>query len=99
MRITANRLQARLDVINRMLGRPATPYTNTAKTVANVGCWYLSVSPYGYEVLEVVNTSGGVQVVYPAMPARTLYAVLGGFLDGIKHRGTVDEAYATTCSI
>jgi hypothetical protein len=99
MRITANRLETRLAFINRMLGRPATPYTYTAKTVANVGCWYLSASEYGYEVLEIVTESGGVQVVYPAMRASILYAVLGGFLDGIKHRGTVDEAYATTCSI
>ena len=99
MRVTANRLEARLAFINRMLGRPATPYTYTAKTVANVGNWYLSASEYGYEVLEVVTESVGVQVVYPAMRGRMLYAVLGGFLDGIKRRGTVDEAYATTCSI
>ena len=99
MRITSNRLQARLDFINRMMGHPATPYTYTAKTVANVGNWYLSASEYGYEVLKIVNESGGVQVVYPAMRPSILYAVLGGFLDGIRHRGTVDEAYATTCSI
>ena len=99
MRITANRLETRLAFINRMLGRPATPYTYTAKTVANVGNWYLSASEYGYEVLEIVNESGGVQVVYPTMRPSILYAVLGGFLDGIKHRGTVDEAYAVTCSI
>ena len=99
MRITSNRLQTRITFINRLLGRPATPYTYTANTVANVGNWYLSVSEYGYEVLEIVTESGGVRVVYPAMRPSILYAVLGGFLDGIKHRGTVDEAYATTCSI
>jgi hypothetical protein len=99
MRITSNRLQARLDFINRMLGRPATPYTYTAKTAAHVGNWYLSASEYGYEVLEIVNESGGVRVVYPTMRPRVLYAVLGGFLDGIKHRGTVDEVYAANCRI
>jgi hypothetical protein len=26
-----------------------------------------------------------------------VYAVLGGFLDGIKHRKTVDETYASGC--
>ena len=98
MRVTANRLQTRITFINRLLGRPSRIYTGPA---ANVGHLYLSASPFGhgYEVLEIVNESGGVRVVYPAMPARQLYAVLGGFLDGIKHRGTVDEAYATTCSI
>ena len=98
-RITANRLEYRLAFINRMLGRPATPYTYTANTVANVGCWYLSASEYGYEVLEIVNESGGVRVVYPVMRPSILYAVLGGFLDGIKARGTVDEAYAANCRI
>jgi hypothetical protein len=97
MRVTANRLEARLAFINRVLGRPATPYTYTANTVANVGNWYLSASEYGYEVVEIVNESGGVRVVYPAMPARMVYAVLGGFLDGIKARKGVNEAYATGC--
>jgi len=98
MRVTANRLQARITFINRLLGRPSRIYTGPA---ANVGHLYLSASPFGhgYEVLEIANESGGVRVVYPVMPARQLYAVLGGFLDGIKHRGTVDEAYAVTCSI
>jgi hypothetical protein len=48
-------------------------------------------------VVEIANESGGVRVVYPAMPARMVYAVLGGFLDGIKARGTVDETYASGC--
>ena len=98
MRITANRLEARLAFINRVLGRPATPYCYT-EGLHNPGHLYLSASPYGYEVLEIVNESGGVRVMYPAMPARMVYAVLGGFLDGIKHRGTVDEAYAANCRI
>jgi hypothetical protein len=98
MRVTANRLEFRLAFINRLLGRPSRIYTGPA---ANVGHLYLSASHYGhgYEVLEIANDSGAVRVVYPAMPARQLYAVLGGFLDGIKARGTVDEAYAVTCSI
>lgn len=96
MRVTANRLQTRITFINRLLGRPSRPYTGP---VANVGNLYLSASEYGYEVLEIANTSGGVRVVYPAMRPSILYAVLGGFLDGIKARGTVDEAYAVTCSI
>ena len=99
MRVTANRLEYRLAFINRMLGHPATPYTYTAKTVANVGNWYLSASEYGYEVLEIVTESGGVRVVYPVMRPAILYAVLGGFLDGIKARGTVDEVYAANCRI
>ena len=99
MRVTSNRLQTRITFINRLLGHPATPYTYTAKTVGNVGNWYLSASEYGYEVVEVVNESGGVRVVYPVMRPSILYAVLGGFLDGIKHRGTVDEAYAANCRI
>jgi len=96
MRITAKRLEARLAFVNRVLGRPAIIYSGPA---ANVGHLYLSPSPFGhgYEVLEIVNTSGAVSTMYPAMPARELYAVLGGFLDGIKHRGTVDEAYAKGC--
>ncbi len=97
MRVTSKRLEARLAFINRVLGRPATPYTYTAKTVANVGNWYLSASEYGYEVVEIVNESGGGRVVYPAMRPSILYAVLGAFLDGIKARGTVDETYATGC--
>ena len=98
MRVTANRLQTRITFINLLLGRPSRIYTGPA---ANVGHLYLSASPlgHGYEVLEIANTSGGVRVVYPAMRPSILYAVLGGFLDGIKHRGTVDEAYAANCNI
>ena len=96
MRITANRLEFRLAFINRLLARPSRPYTGP---VANVGNLYLSASEYGYEVLEVVNESGGVRVVYPVMRPSILYAVLGGFLDGIKARGTVDEGYAANCRI
>ena len=96
MRITANRLEARLAFINRLLARPAISYTGP---VANPGHLYLSASPYGYEVMEIVNTSGGVRVLFEAMPARMMYAVLGAFLEGIRVRGTVDEAYAANCRI
>jgi len=94
MRITANRLNARLAFINKVLGRPLTPWNGST---ANIGFLYLYHNGHGYQVLEMVNESGGVSTVYPAMPARELYAVLGGFLDGIKARKTVNEEYATGC--
>ena len=94
MRTTRNRLEARLQFINRVLGRPVTAWDGDH---SNPGHLYLNHSGYGYQVLEMVNTSGGVSTMFPSMPARELYAVLGGFLDGIKHRKTVDEEYATGC--
>ena len=96
MRITANRLETRLAFVNRVLGRPLSPWDG-ATSKSNPGHLYLQANEYGYTVLEMVNESGGVSTVYPAMPARELYAVLGGFLDGIKARKTVDEVYATGC--
>jgi hypothetical protein len=94
MRITAKRLRARLALINRVLGRPLTPWNGTT---ANIGFLYLYHNGHGYQVLETVNESGGVSTMYPAMSAGELFAVLGGFLDGIKYRKTVDEVYASGC--
>ena len=98
MRITAKRLEARLAFINKVLGRPMTPY-DYAGGKYNPGNLYLNASEYGYEVLEVANESGGVTTVYGSQPAGELFRVLGGFLDGIKARKGVDEAYASGCGV
>jgi hypothetical protein len=96
MRITAKRLEARVAFINRVLGRPMTPYDYAAGK-HNPGHLYLNATEYGYEVLELDNESGGVRTLYYSQPAGQLYRLLGAFLDGIKHRKTVDETYATGC--
>ena len=98
MRITSNRLNARIAFINRLLNRPGSSWDyGTGK--ANPGNLHLVNTGYGYQVCEVVNESGGVTTVFPTMPAGQMFAVLGGMMEGIKARKAVDEKYATGCGI
>lgn len=96
MRITAKRLEARIVFINKVLGRPMTPYDYAAGK-HNPGHLFLNATEYGYEVLELDNESGGVRTVYYSQPAGQLFRVLGAMLDGLRLRKGVDEAYATGC--
>ena len=95
-RITAKRLEARLTFINKVLGRPLSPWDG-ATSKSNPGHLYLEANDYGYTVLEIANESGGVSTMYPSMPAGQLFRLLGAFLDGIKARKGVNEEYATGC--
>lgn len=96
MRITSNRLNARIAFINRILNRPSCSWDITTGK-ANIGNLHIINTGYGYQVCEVVNESGGVSTVFPSQPAGQLFAVLGGMMEGIKARKAVDESYASAC--
>lgn len=86
-RITKKQLQARIDTINSILNRPATPYTKQAdgKLIANIGNFSLSQAYGGYGVHLMVNENGGVStpIWYGHIPARDAYERISAFIAGL----------------
>jgi len=85
-RITKKNLQARIETINSILNRPATPYTQVdGKLVANLGNFSLSQAYGGYCVHLMVNDGGGVStpIWYGHIPARDAYERISAFIAGL----------------
>jgi hypothetical protein len=86
-RITKKNLQARIETINSILNRPATPYSQVeGKLVANLGNFSLSQCYGGYCVHLMVNDGGGVSTPIWAghIPARDAYERLSAFIAGLQ---------------
>lgn len=87
-RITKKQLIARIETINSILNRPATPYTKQAdgKLIANIGNFSLSQAYGGYGVHLMVNDGGGVStpIWYGHIPARDAYERLSAFISGLQ---------------
>jgi hypothetical protein len=86
-RITKKNLQARIETINSILNRPATPYSPAdGKVVANIGNFSLSQCYGGYCVHLMTNESGGVSTPIWAghIPARDAYERLSAFIAGLQ---------------
>lgn len=86
-RITKKQLQFRIDTINSILNRPATPYTQVdGKLTANIGNFSLSQAYGGYGVHLMVNESGGVStpVWHGHITARDAYERLSAFIAGLQ---------------
>ena len=89
-RITKKQLQARIDTINSILNRPATPYSQVeGKLIANIGNFSLSQAYGGYGVHLMVNENGGVStpIWNGHIPARDAYERMSAFISGLlPHR-------------
>ncbi len=86
-RITKKQLQSRIETINSILNRPATPYSQVdGKLVANIGNFSLSQCYGGYCVHLMVNDGGGVStpIWYGHIPARDAYERLSAFIAGLQ---------------
>lgn len=86
-RITKKQLQARIETINSILNRPATPYTQVeGKLIANIGNFSLSQCYGGYCVHLMVNDGGGVStpIWYGHIPARDAYERISAFIAGLQ---------------
>ena len=86
-RITKKQLQSRIETINSILNRPATPYSQVdGKLIANIGNFSLSQCYGGYCVHLMVNDGGGVStpVWYGHIPARDAYERLSAFIAGLQ---------------
>lgn len=87
-RITKQMLKSRVDALNHLLERPATPYTKTEAGIsANVGNFHLSQAYGGYCVHEMHNHSGGVTapIWQGHIPARDAFDRLCAFIAGIQY--------------
>lgn len=85
-RITKKQLKARIDTINSILNRPATPYSQAnGKLVANIGNFSLSQCYGGYCVHLMVNDGGGVStpIWHGHIPARDAYERISAFIAGL----------------
>lgn len=85
-RITKKQLQARIDTINSILKRPATPYSQVdGKLVANIDNFSLSQAYGGFGVHLMVNESGGVStpIWHGHIPARDAYERISAFIAGL----------------
>jgi hypothetical protein len=86
-RITKTQLIARIETINSILQRPATPYTQVdGKLTANIGNFSLSQCYGGFGVHLMTNESGGVSTPIWAghIPARDAYERLSAFIAGLQ---------------
>lgn len=86
-RITKKQLIARIETINSILNRPATPYSQVdGKLIANIGNFSLSQAYGGYGVHLMVNENGGVStpIWYGHIPARDAYERLSAFIAGLQ---------------
>jgi hypothetical protein len=86
-RITKKQLIARIETINSILNRPATPYSQAdGKLIANIGNFSLSQCYGGYCVHLMVNDGGGVSTPIWAghIPARDAYERISAFIAGLQ---------------
>jgi hypothetical protein len=85
-RITKKQLQARIETINSILNRPATPYSQVGgKLVANIGNFSLSQAYGGFGVHLMCNEHGGVSTPIWAghITARDAYERISAFIAGL----------------
>ena len=86
-RITKKQLQSRIDTINSILNRPATPYSQVeGKLIANIGNFSLSQAYGGFGVHLMTNESGGVSTPIWAghITARDACERISAFIAGIQ---------------
>ena len=85
-RITNKHLEAKIDTINRMLGRPMEPWTKNGdgKYHANIGNYHLAGSYGRVEVQEIVNEGGGVNAPSGLCTKRALNDWLRAFIYGLE---------------
>ena len=88
-RITDKHLQHMVDSINKATDSPMAPYTRdatTGKLIANVGNYHTSGAYGGIELHRMVNTGGGINVVFNSgyTTKRDLYNHMQAYLSGIN---------------
>ena len=88
-RITEKMLQRKVEYLNKILDRPATPWTKTAEgTKANLGNIHLSGAYGGWCVEEMRTAGGGVNHIRGLetgyVSKRELFNRLCSFIGGIE---------------
>jgi hypothetical protein len=85
-RITKKQLQARIETINSILNRPATPYSQVeGKLVANIGNFHLSEAYGGYGVGLMTDGGGSSDPIWRGhISARDAYDRISAFISGLQ---------------
>ena len=85
-RITKKQLIARIETINSILQRPATPYTQVdGKLVANIGNFHLSEAYGGYGVGLMTDGGGSSDPIWRGhITARDAYDRISAFISGLQ---------------
>ena len=85
-RITKKTLQARIDTINSILGKPSTPFSfhEDGTRYVNEGVFILTQAYGGYGVGKM-SEEGGVStpIWYGHIPARDAYERMSAFISGL----------------
>lgn len=87
MRITIKDLRAVVARINRETGSPLEPWTRDAagKLRANIGNYHLDCAYSGYQLVRMMNESGGVTTtIHGFGTARETYEKMHAFLAGLS---------------
>jgi hypothetical protein len=85
-RITEKQLRGLIDYLNKITGQPLTSYTKVGeKFKANIGNYHLECAYSGYQLVQMVNESGGIRTITGGFcPKRELYYEIRAYIDGIQ---------------
>ena len=87
-RITEDMLKAKVEELNKLLGRPETAYTKQIGSGAksNIGNIHVSYAYGGAELHEMMNDWGGVNTLSRGgyVSKRELYAQVSAMVTGIR---------------
>ena len=87
-RITIKTLKQNADMLNRMTGNIAEPYSKNENGgySANIGNYHISQAYGGYALHQMANAGGGITDVFGRghMPARELHGLIWAYMRGLK---------------
>lgn len=87
-RITIKTLKQNADMLNRMTGNLAEPYSKNAdgRYVANIGNYHISQAYGGFALHQMVSAGGGVIDIFNRghMPARELHGLIWAYVRGLE---------------
>ena len=86
MQTTIKRLESIVSDINRIAKRPPTAYTRNDenKFIANLGNFHLAMQYQCYELHEMFNSNGGIQVILYAKTKSEMEGKLLAFRAGLS---------------
>jgi hypothetical protein len=84
-RVTMAQLKLMVARINQQQNTPATPWKwEGAKSVANIGCYYLDGAYGGWKLARIVSEGGAAtDVTYGFVPKRELLGAMSYFFNGL----------------
>jgi hypothetical protein len=87
-RITLSQLEAVTDILNRMTGNPATPYSknDAGAWASNLGNFHISRAYGGFALHQMATDGGGIRdVLYTGhIPARQLFDLIHAYRAGLE---------------